>query len=321
MRLPRKGRGYAPARGLVDQPGARRRLHGRRPVHLALRPAPARGPPAVRAPRRGHRLAARPGCPRRPRPQARADLALVQPAAQAHPAGPLQRRPVRLQGAASRRGGEAAPARRGQRMVLRHRAAGHGRAAGPAHRRGAGGLGGRSRFPGRHRDHRHRRPARRMAPAGAASQAGLRRAAPNDVAADQLLRFAGVGVVSTLGYLFLFIAWRPLLGAFGANARGLAIATLFNTAVHRELSHAPTGGPAAGRFVAVAGGLYVVSLALTTLGLWPSAPWSPPARCVPRARGRHRGQRWRRRLPLRRPASLDLPARRRTPATTPWRPL
>ena len=65
---------------------------------------------------------------------------------------------------------------------------------------------------------------------------GLRRVRSNEVAADQLLRFAGVGVVSTLGYLFLFVAWRPLLGAFGANAVAMAIATLFNTAVHRELS-------------------------------------------------------------------------------------
>ena len=57
--------------------------------------------------------------------------------------GPLQRCPVRLQGPAPRRGGEAAPARRGQRVVLRHRAARHGRAPGPAHRRGPGGLGRR----------------------------------------------------------------------------------------------------------------------------------------------------------------------------------
>jgi putative flippase GtrA len=42
------------------------------------------------------------------------------------------------------------------------------------------------------------------------------------VATDQLLRFAGVGVVSTLGYLFLFIAWRPLMGPLGANALAMA---------------------------------------------------------------------------------------------------
>jgi glycosyltransferase involved in cell wall biosynthesis len=88
-----------------------------------------------------------------------------------------------------------------------------------------------------------------------------------DVPADQLLRFAGVGVVSTLGYLFLFLAWRPMLGALGANAVAMAIATLFNTAVHRELSQARDGRLRRGRMVAVVASLYGISLALTTLGL------------------------------------------------------
>jgi glycosyltransferase involved in cell wall biosynthesis len=96
---------------------------------------------------------------------------------------------------------------------------------------------------------------------------GLRRMRSNEVAADQLLRFAGVGVISTLGYLFLFVAWRPLIGPIGANAVAMAIATLFNTAVHRELSHTTDGQARRGRLYAVAGGLYAVSLAVTTLGL------------------------------------------------------
>ncbi len=105
---------------------------------------------------------------------------------------------------------------------------------------------------------------------------GLRRVRSNEVTADQLLRFAGVGVVSTLGYLFLFIAWRPLLGAFGANAVAMAIATLFNTAVHRELSRTTDGQARRGRLFAVAGGLYLVSLGLTTLGLV-VAQWVAPS--------------------------------------------
>ncbi len=105
---------------------------------------------------------------------------------------------------------------------------------------------------------------------------GLRRVRSNEVAADQLLRFAGVGVVSTLGYLFLFIAWRPLLGAFGANAVAMAIATLFNTAVHRELSRSTDGQARRGRLFAVAGGLYLVSLGLTSLGLL-VAQWVAPS--------------------------------------------
>jgi glycosyltransferase involved in cell wall biosynthesis len=106
---------------------------------------------------------------------------------------------------------------------------------------------------------------------------GVRRIRSNEVAADQLLRFAGVGVVSTLGYLFLFIAWRPLLGAFGANALAMAIATLFNTAVHRELSRGTDGQARRGRLVVVAGALYLVSLALTSLGLLAAQALDPGA--------------------------------------------
>ena len=109
---------------------------------------------------------------------------------------------------------------------------------------------------------------------------GLRRVRSNEVTADQLLRFAGVGVVSTIGYLFLFIAWRPLIGAFGANAVAMAIATLFNTAVHRELSSTTDGQTRRGRLFAVAGGAYAVSLAFTTLGLL-VAQWMAPGALLP----------------------------------------
>jgi len=106
---------------------------------------------------------------------------------------------------------------------------------------------------------------------------GLRRVRSNEVTADQLLRFAGVGVISTLGYLLLFLAWRPLLGAIGANAVAMAIATLFNTAVHRKLSCAADGRAHRGHLFAVAGSLYVVSLACTTLGLMVAQSLAPGA--------------------------------------------
>jgi glycosyltransferase involved in cell wall biosynthesis len=97
----------------------------------------------------------------------------------------------------------------------------------------------------------------------------------DEVAADELLRFAGVGIFSTLGYLFLFLAWRPVLGPLGANAMAMAIATLFNTAVHRELSQDRDGRTRRGHMVAVAAGLYAVSLGLTTLALL-VAGWVAP---------------------------------------------
>jgi putative flippase GtrA len=89
----------------------------------------------------------------------------------------------------------------------------------------------------------------------------------SQVAADQLLRFAGVGAISTLGYLFFFIAWRPLAGNFGANALALAICTVFNTAVHKELARNMHGSRHGGRFAGVSAGLFAISLVLTSLGL------------------------------------------------------
>jgi hypothetical protein len=91
--------------------------------------------------------------------------------------------------------------------------------------------------------------------------------ATEGVAADELMRFAGIGTISTLGYLLLFAAWRPLTGSLGANALALGICTLFNMAAHRELAGSLGARSHAGRFAAVTAGLYVFSLSLTTLGL------------------------------------------------------
>ena len=112
-------------------------------------------------------------------------------------------------------------------------------------------------------------------PAGAVR----RRPHSHAVTADQLLRFAGVGLISTLGYLFLFVAWRPLLGPFAANAVAMAIATLFNTAVHRELSRHADGAPRRGHRFLVATGLYAISLVCTTTALV-VAQWIAPGRLV-----------------------------------------
>jgi putative flippase GtrA len=57
----------------------------------------------------------------------------------------------------------------------------------------------------------------------------------------QLVRFAGVGVASTVAYGLLFLLLRPLTGAFAANALALLITALANTAVNRRLTFGVRG--------------------------------------------------------------------------------
>lgn len=90
---------------------------------------------------------------------------------------------------------------------------------------------------------------------------------PEQLASDQLLRFAGVGAISTLAYLALFIACRPAVGSMGANALALALCTLGNLAMHWGLTkrmHTPMGR---GRFAGIAVALFASSLFLTSMAL------------------------------------------------------
>jgi hypothetical protein len=104
---------------------------------------------------------------------------------------------------------------------------------------------------------------------GAPNPAGA--AEPGQASADTLLSFAGVGVLSTMSYLFLFAAGWPVLGPWSANAAALAFCTLVNTALHRSLARrSPADRPGlAGRpsFVTVVAVLYGVSLVATTVAI------------------------------------------------------
>ena len=136
-------------------------------------------------------------------------------------AGPVQRRAVRLQGHPHRRGPATVAVGREHRLVLRHRAARAGRTLRAAHPRGAGRLGGRSGQPGRHPRRRCSRTCSgvpRMCRALATGRlpiAALRRQlgrdpAPASVAGvpvgmtRQAVRFAAIGVGSTIAYLMLY---------------------------------------------------------------------------------------------------------------------
>jgi putative flippase GtrA len=77
----------------------------------------------------------------------------------------------------------------------------------------------------------------------------------------QLVRFAIVGVASTLAYLLLFLTLRTGLGAQPANLVALLVTAVANTAANRRLTFGIRGGSGAGR--AQAQGLVVFALGLT----------------------------------------------------------
>ncbi len=93
----------------------------------------------------------------------------------------------------------------------------------------------------------------------------------SQVSADELLSFAGVGVLSTLSYLLLFALGWFALGPWVANAAALAFCTLINTALHRSLARrSRTGGEGPSvqpSFAAVVAVLYAVSLVATTAAI------------------------------------------------------
>jgi putative flippase GtrA len=113
---------------------------------------------------------------------------------------------------------------------------------------------------------------------GRSRREARRRRRPGTVAAetataDQLLSFAGVGVLSTLSYLLLFtLGWR-VMGPWLANALALAFCTVVNTALHRGAVRRSEGGRAGAAatpppsFVTVTAALFGVSLVATTAAL------------------------------------------------------
>jgi putative flippase GtrA len=98
---------------------------------------------------------------------------------------------------------------------------------------------------------------------------GSRREDPGPQLVQQLIRFAGIGVVSTLAYAALYLLLRPLAGPFAANGLALLLTAVGNTAANRRVTFGVRGsGGAAGDHVV---GLiaFVTGLAITSgaLGL------------------------------------------------------
>ena len=91
--------------------------------------------------------------------------------------------------------------------------------------------------------------------------------ATSAVFADELLRFAGVGAVSTLAYAALFAALEPGIGSYGANAVAIVLCSVGNTAAHGGMAGTARHGLDRPRRLAVAAGLLGISLAATTVAL------------------------------------------------------
>jgi putative flippase GtrA len=57
----------------------------------------------------------------------------------------------------------------------------------------------------------------------------------------QLVRFAAIGVASTVAYLLLYVLFRAGLGPFGANLVALVVTAVANTAANRRLTFGVRG--------------------------------------------------------------------------------
>ena len=98
------------------------------------------------------------------------------------------------------------------------------------------------------------------------AQLGDRGAAPESLF-RQAIRFAAVGVGSTLAYLALFLLWRAPIGAQIANLLALLTTALANTAVNRRFTFGVTGDGAV-RHQLQGLLVFTLGLALTSGSLW-----------------------------------------------------
>ncbi|MCZ7437991.1 glycosyltransferase family 2 protein [Micromonospora sp. WMMC241] len=96
----------------------------------------------------------------------------------------------------------------------------------------------------------------------------------------QLVRFAAVGMASTLAYLLLFLAARGPLGAQPANLLALLLTAVANTAANRRLTFGVTGRRHAGRHHLQGLLAFALGLALTSGSLAVLHALTAPPRVV-----------------------------------------
>jgi len=86
-------------------------------------------------------------------------------------------------------------------------------------------------------------------------------------AASPVVRFMGIGIVSTLAYGLLLVALRSPLGVQAANAAALAVTAVANTQANRRLTFGIVGRPRLLRHHVMAFVVFVLTLAITTESL------------------------------------------------------
>jgi hypothetical protein len=89
----------------------------------------------------------------------------------------------------------------------------------------------------------------------------------SQVFTDDLMRFAGIGAVSTFSHLALFSALQPRMGSYRANAVAIAVCSAGNTAAHRGMSGTSSHGLDRRHRLTTATALLSVSLGCTTASL------------------------------------------------------
>src|SRR5664279_271051 len=80
----------------------------------------------------------------------------------------------------------------------------------------------------------------------------------------QVIRFAAIGVVSTLAYLALFLLVHSFVGAQVANFLALAITAIANTAANRRLTFGIRGRTGVMRHQFQGFGVFLLGLSITS---------------------------------------------------------
>jgi putative flippase GtrA len=86
-------------------------------------------------------------------------------------------------------------------------------------------------------------------------------------AASPVVRFTGIGVVSTLAYALLLVALRSPIGVQAANASALALTAVANTQANRRLTFGVRGRPSLLRHHAMAFAVFLLTLGITNESL------------------------------------------------------